>query len=88
MRRVVSLFGLLVAIGGLAALGADIALHKTVHELTLKWGLGFSAFGLLIAAFMADPANVLAVADRVVWWKRGAPRESEGDSASGTGGRE
>lgn len=72
MKRILFAFGLIVALTGLAFVGYELW-DGHAHPAHLYISGGTVAFGLIIAALMADPDHLLALADRIVSWKKGAP---------------
>ena len=71
MKRILFVFGLLVAAVSLAFLGWELWDGRSSASHLYVIG-GAIALGLIIAALMADPDHVLALADRAVSWRRGA----------------
>lgn len=82
-----SVFGLLVAVGGLAALGGHLYAHGVADAAHLYALGGLSAFGLVIAALMADPKSVLAFAQSLAAFKWGRRESSTEGESRGEDGR-
>jgi hypothetical protein len=70
MRRVLFGFGLVASLSGLFLLGLEVW-KGGAHPTHLYVMGGVAAFGMIVAALMADPKTVISVLDRAITLRRG-----------------